>query len=59
MRIYIYIKEINDIQLGNVASRVTIVRTVTFDQGVVVGVIECGRVDGCSTAWFPTYIPLI
>ena len=56
--IYIYIKE-RDVQLGNVASRVTIVRTVTFDKGVVVLVIKTCGVDGCSTAWFPTYIPLI
>ena len=56
--IYIYIKE-RDVQLGNVASRVTIVRTVTFDKGVVVFVIKTCGVDGCSTAWFPTYIPLI
>ena len=51
-------KEVN-VQLGNVASRVTICGTVTFDEGVVVSVIEAGRVDGCSTAWFPAYIPLI
>ena len=54
----IYIKERN-VQLGNVASRVTIGETVTFDQGVKVSVLEVGGVDGCSTAWFPTYIPLI
>ena len=45
--IYIYIKE-RDVQLGNVASRVTIVRTVTFDKGVVVFVIKTCGVDGCS-----------
>ena len=48
-----------NIQSGNVASRVTIGGTVTFDEGVVVCVTEAGRVNGCSTAWFPTYIPLI
>ena len=58
MRIYIYIYKRN-VQLGNVASRVTIVRTVTFDKGVVVWVIKTCGVDGCSTAWFPTCIPLI
>ena len=53
-----YIKERN-VQLGNVASRVTIGGTVTFDQGVKISIPEVGGVDGCSTAWFPTYIPLI
>ena len=43
-----------NVQLGNVTSRVTTGRTVTFDQGVVVCVIQAGRVDGCYTAWFPT-----
>ena len=45
----IYIKERN-IQLGNVASSAIIKRTVAFDQGVVVVVLERGGVDGCSTA---------
>ena len=54
----IYIKERN-VQLGNVASRVTIGGTVTFDQRVEVCVIKTGGVDGYSSAWFPTYIPLI
>ena len=57
--IYIYIYKERNVQYGNVASRVTIVRTVTFDKGVVVWVIKTCGVDGCSTAWFPTCIQLI
>ena len=47
------------VQLGNVAGSAIIKRIVAFDQGVVAYVTESGGVDGCSTAWFLTYIPLL
>ena len=43
-------EEVKEIQLGNMAKGVIVVRTVAFDEWVVIGIIQVGGVYGCTTA---------